>query len=381
MEQHLEKKIKEMTDQMDASKDTTVRKQLRSDRKEPKQALKNVRDFIERKQKYARDLAIMQQRNSYSKTDHDATFMRMKDDYMKNGQLKAGYNIQLATEGQYALAYDVFPNPTDVRTLAPFLSTIEEKFFSLPTYLVGDAGYGSEENYKTIRSAYDSIPLVTYSMFRNEKSRAFKKNAYHVQNWPYDEKTDQFTCPTNKQVTFQYVSKRKDKAGFERSFRVYECESCQECPVRSYCTKAAEGRNRQVRINTEWESHKQMIRDLLSNEKASSVYAKRKVDVEPVFGFLKANLRFTRFSVRGTEKVKNEIGFAFMAVNLRKYQASSGYFGPYDKKRRIDSRIDSPFYMFRRLLSQPLNRDFFSGPLVGVRVIPTYPFVFCRFGG
>ena len=56
-------------------------------------------------------------RNSYSKTDTDATFMRMKDDYMKNGQLKAGYNVQIATEGQYALAYSVFHNPTDTRTL------------------------------------------------------------------------------------------------------------------------------------------------------------------------------------------------------------------------------------------------------------------------
>ena len=58
-------------------------------------------------------MKIFERRNSYSKTDHDATFMRMKDDYMQNGQLKAGYNLQIATEGQYALAYDLFPNPTD----------------------------------------------------------------------------------------------------------------------------------------------------------------------------------------------------------------------------------------------------------------------------
>ena len=99
----------------------TERKALRSERKYPKQVRKQLIDFILRKQKYQRDFEIFGTRNSYSKTDHDATFMRMKDDYMKNGQLKAGYNVQIATEGQYALAYSLFPNPTDTRTLIPFL--------------------------------------------------------------------------------------------------------------------------------------------------------------------------------------------------------------------------------------------------------------------
>jgi hypothetical protein len=102
-----------------------MRKQLRSERKTPKQILKQVNDWIERKQKYEEDFEIFGTRNSYSKTDKDATFMRMKDDYMKNGQLKAGYNVQIATEGQYTLAYGVFANPTDTKTLTPFLDQIE----------------------------------------------------------------------------------------------------------------------------------------------------------------------------------------------------------------------------------------------------------------
>ncbi|MBR7798383.1 transposase, partial [Agaribacter marinus] len=116
-------------------------------RKEPKQYRKQFQDYVIRKQKYQNDMEIFGNRNSYSKTDHDATFMRMKDDYMKNGQLKAGYNVQIATEGQYTLAYDVFPNPTDTRTFIPFLNNIEERYFKLPKYIVADAGYGSEQNY------------------------------------------------------------------------------------------------------------------------------------------------------------------------------------------------------------------------------------------
>ena len=87
----------------------------------------------------------------------------MKDDYMGNGYLKAGYNLQIATEGQYVLAYDIFPNPTDTRTLIPFLNKIESNFFSLPTYIVADAGYGSEQNYDDILNQRNRVPLITYN--------------------------------------------------------------------------------------------------------------------------------------------------------------------------------------------------------------------------
>src|SRR5699024_12006385 len=103
----------------------------RSARKKPKQDRKALQDYIVRKQKYQNDMLIFDGRNSYSKTDHDATYMRMKDDYIRNSQLKAAYNDQIATEGQYTLAYEVFPNPSDTRTLIPFLYHIHQNFFSL----------------------------------------------------------------------------------------------------------------------------------------------------------------------------------------------------------------------------------------------------------
>ncbi len=127
--ENLDEKIEAYDEKIETCEVGSERKKIRSERKLPKQARKQVMNFITRKQKYQKDMEIFGDRNSYSKTDPEATFMRMKDDYMKNGQLKAGYNVQLATEGQYALAYDVFPNPTDTRTLIPFLDTIEEHFF------------------------------------------------------------------------------------------------------------------------------------------------------------------------------------------------------------------------------------------------------------
>lgn len=136
-----------------------------------------------------------------------------------------------------------------------------------------------------------------------------------------NEERDSFTCPNGQQLTFRHLSHRTDRGGFTREFRVYECDDCSDCPLRSQCTKAQEGNNRRIYFYAQWEEQKKMIRELLSEEKTGEIYGQRKIDVEPVFGFLKAILGFTRMSVRGKEKVKNEMGFALMAVNLRKYTA------------------------------------------------------------
>jgi hypothetical protein len=246
----------------------------------------------------------------------------MKDDYMKNGQLKPGYNVQIATEGQYALAYSIFSNPTDTRTLIPFLDEIEEHYFKLPKYIVADAGYGSEQNYDDILNHRKREALITYNMYLKEQKKKYKQNKFHPDNWQYHEETDTFICPNQQRVHFKYHSVRTDQVGFKREFKVYECENCTGCPLRSSCTKAKEGNHRKVMVNEKWQQQKEYVKAKLSEEKTSSIYRQRKIDVEPVFGFLKANLRFTRFSLRGKSKVENEIGIALMAVNLRKYTAS-----------------------------------------------------------
>lgn len=315
----VERVVDDYTERIDASDDMNERKRLRSERKSPKQILKQVNDWINRKSKYLRDFEILGTRNSYSKTDHDATFMRMKDDYMQNGQLKPGYNVQIATEGQFALAYDVYPNPTDTKTLIPFLDKIESDYFELPKNIVADAGYGSEQNYDDILTKRKKIPLITYGMYRKEQQPKYKKDPFKTSNWIYDKELDIYTCPNEKKLTFQYNSTRTDKNGFTRHFKVYECEECSGCPFRSMCTKASEGKNRKLAINMKWEEQKEYVKQKLSDEKTADIYRKRKTDVEPVFGSLKANLGFTKFSVRGKPKVRIEIGLALMATNIRKY--------------------------------------------------------------
>mgnify|MGYP004577422213 CR=1 FL=1 len=187
----------------------------------------------------------------------------------------------------------------------------------MPKHIVADAGYGSEQNYDDILSNRKREALITYGMYQKEQKKKHKQNEFHSDNWQYDEEKDTYTCPNKQQLVFKYHSTRTDKAGFTREFKVYECENCSGCPFRSSCTKAKEGNNRKLMVNEKWEQQKEYVRAKLSEEETRSIYRQRKIDVEPVFGFLKDNLHFIRFSVRGKSKVDNEMGLALMAVNLR----------------------------------------------------------------
>ncbi|HGL5478102.1 TPA: IS1182-like element ISSau3 family transposase, partial [Staphylococcus aureus] len=119
---HLDKEIEDLNHSIENEDCTQIRKQTRKKRTEIKKFKKKFDDYSERKSKYEEQKSILKDRNSFSKTDHDATFMRMKEDHMKNGQLKPGYNLQIATNSQFVLSYDLFQNPTDTRTLIPFLT-------------------------------------------------------------------------------------------------------------------------------------------------------------------------------------------------------------------------------------------------------------------
>lgn len=352
----LEEKVTDLSEKIENSSNTQVRKEFRSERKEPKKALKVFSDFINRKNKYKIQHEIFRNRNSYSKTDHDATFMRMKDDHMMNGQLKPGYNVQIATNHQYVLAYEIFSNPTDFKTMIPFLNTIKKSYFDLPTYIVADAGYGSEENYQAILDEFERIPLITYTMYQKEQTKKYKQNPFIPDNWVYNELEDTYNCPNNQKVIFKNYSTRTDKYGFQRQLKIYECESCLDCPVRSLCTRAKSNKNRVIQKNGNWEYFKAHARVLLQDNVTGEIYRQRKIDVEPAFGNLKANLAFNRLSVRGKNKVSQELGFAFMALNLRKLRKNR-------KDKRLKIRKNKHFEMtlvifkclfyFKRLLGQP----------------------------
>ena len=258
-----------------------------------------------REEKYESYLATFNGRNSFSKTDTDATFMRMKEDHMMNGQLKPGYNIQIGTENQYVLQYGVFPNPTDTRTLIPFVENFLEET-PLPKNIIADAGYGSEENLEYLENK-GLNGYVKFSFFDQEKKKKYRESDRNLANWKYQEEQDLYIHPDGTPFYYHRHSKRKTASGYEQSLKVYR-------PV--YPTN--NNRN-SLTVNFSNEKRKEIVRQKLSADEGRKLFRQRKIDVETVFGQVKANFGFRRFSVRGKEKVHRETGILFMAHNLRKY--------------------------------------------------------------
>ena len=242
------------------------RKQVR--RRLKKHHRKVSQDFLPRKRKYKKHFETFNGRNSYSKTDTDATFMRMKDDHMMNGQLKAGYNIQIGTENQFVLHYDVFPNPTDTRTLKPFI----ESFPYLPKRIVADAGYGSEENL-TYLNEKKIDHLIKDNRFDKDQKKKHKLSDKNLENWLYDDVENTFTHPEGTVYYHSYQSKRKNKmSGYVSQVEVYKPTNPENAPQKA------------LYYNEKYQTLKNIETKKLLSKEGSAIFAQRKIDVEPVFG-------------------------------------------------------------------------------------------------
>ena len=246
-EAEIEKLTKEIEQEPKAIPGGSPRKARRRGLKKYLHRLK--KDYLPRMKKYEEAEKIFVGRNSYSKTDHDATFMHMKEDHMKNGQLKPGYNIQVATTDQYVVDFALYPNPTDFKTLEPFLKqmTVLDKFDKI----VADAGYGSEYNYTQLEEKYsDKEYFIPYTMYEKEQTRKYKNDPTRLSNWFYNEKDDYYLDQNGVRFNFKYYSQRKDQStGQVRDFKVYEADEFQITPELERLAKTKSGRQRQVRYN------------------------------------------------------------------------------------------------------------------------------------
>lgn len=280
---------------------------------------------------YKAQVATAGKRNSYSKTDHDATFMRLKEDPMRNGQTKPAYNLQIMTNSQFVLGYDLMQNPTDTRTLIPFLKHLDQNGV-LGKEIVADAGYGSERNYRYIEDELpDCTALIPYSTMLRENSRKWKSDDRKVMNWEYHAKDDYYINPVGVRFNFKRYAYRNDKDGFHRDFKVYQAEKYDENHQINPKALTPHGNTKYIMVNPQWEYFKTKARKSLSS---SNTYSRRKYDVETVFGNLKAYLGFTRFTVRGLKKVKKQIGIALMALNMKKLAGRpSNFLGKKSKRK------------------------------------------------
>lgn len=168
-------------------------------KKQQKQLKKLEEEDLPRLEKYEKQLEVLGERNSYSKTDPDATFMRMKEDHMKNGQLKPAYNTQISTENQFVTNYSMHQRPGDTATLIPHLEQFKETYGKQSNTVVADAGYGSEQNYEYAEN--ESIEaFIKYNYFHKEQKRSFKNNIFLPANLYYNTSEDYLVCPMGQHM-------------------------------------------------------------------------------------------------------------------------------------------------------------------------------------
>lgn len=301
------------------TKEWEERLETEPNNKELKKAVKKMKeDYLPRSEKYEHQIQVCGERNSYSKTDADATFMRLKEDHMQNGQLKPAYNAQVGSSDQFILGYSLHQRPGDTRCLLPHLETIREKYGVVPDCLTADAAYGSEENYVKLEEKQITA-YIKYNSYEKENTRKAKQNPHHQQNWTYDGEQDVWICANGKKLVRTGTSTQTTESGYTSVIQHYQCHECEGCPFRSACTTSKYGRTTQW--SPVYHEQKQKARKRLESEEGRVRYRQRKIDIESVFGQIKQNRGFRRFVLRGLPKVSIEWGLICVAHNLLKKAA------------------------------------------------------------
>jgi len=290
--------------------------------KQTRQALKELEmDCLSRLEKYEEQTKMLAGRNSYSKTDPEATCMRMKEDRgAKRPWTKPAYNVQLGTEGQFIVAASVHNQSSDAPCFIPLLESMRIGLKRLPQKATADAAYGSEENYDYLKK-HELGNYLKYNTFYQDthhyrNPEILRKHQFRSDHFEYDEPNDQFLCPQKRRLSYLYTSQYKTTNGYLSTRRHYECESCQDCPLKSQCTKAKG--NRQIQVSFQLRDYRRQARENLTSQRGKQLRAQRSVDVETPFGDIKQNMGFRRFHLRGQDKVNTEWLLVCIAHNMRK---------------------------------------------------------------
>jgi len=254
-------------------------------------------------------------RNSCSKTDPDATFFRMKEDHLNTGQLKPAYNVQIATDNQFILGYGVYQKADDTSVFIPFIEKVKSQIKSLPSNIVADAGYGSEENYNYI-SRNKLVNYVKYNNFDYENTSEYKNRKFLLSHFTYQSEKDQYICPNGQTLNYITTQRSKSDNGYESDRRVYQSTTCSNCVQRELCCKG--NNDRSIHVSTKLIKYKLIAKQNLESEKGIKLRAQRGVDVESVFGQIKHNNQFRRFNSHGLENVSTEWGIISIAHNIKK---------------------------------------------------------------
>ena len=299
-----------------AAKPEPADKEQKKQHREKKKQLKELEKHRDKLNEYDSRLEQMGERNSMSKTDPDATFMRMKEDAMNNGQTKPGYNLQLSAENQFITDFALYPNPTDTLTLIPFFNSFLDRYGHLPSVAVADSGYGSEENYRFMDQA-GMEAYVKYNRFHIEQRPRYKPNPFHHDNFHYNADEDYYVCPMGQHMRRIGTAHSKTASGYRSENARYRAQNCKGCPLRCLCYKA-KGDRRTIEVNHRLKEYKRKARELLTSEEGLKHRGRRCIEPEAVFGQMKFNMAYRRFRHFGKDKVSMDFAFFAIAFNIKK---------------------------------------------------------------
>lgn len=284
--------------------------------KSQQKSLKKLREEdLPKLLKYEEQLRILGTRNSYSKTDTDASFMRMKEDHMKNGQLKPAYNIQISTENQFVTNFSMHQRPGDTATLISHLEQFKAAHNKQSSVVVADSGYGSEQNYEYADNEHIRA-FIKYNYFHKEQKRSYKNNPFLATNLFYNQADNYIVCPMGQHMDFKGINNRESELGYKYQVSIYQAQNCNGCPVRSQCHNSEY--NRKIELNHRLIKYRKQARERLMSKEGLYHRSKRPIEPEAVFGHIKFNNRFNRLTLKGLHKTEVEFGLIVLSHNLRK---------------------------------------------------------------
>lgn len=293
-------------------------------RKSPLQkSIERLEKYFERLKDYTQKLHICGVRNSFSKTDPDATFMRMKEDAMGNGQLKPAFNLQHGVDAEYITWLSIGPQPTDTTTLIPFLQDAEEYLKFKYSKIVADAGYESEENYRFLEKNGQTA-FIKSANYEISKSRKYQNDIGRIENMEYDETKDSYTCKNGKELPLSYVRHTKSRTGYVSRKNIYQCSDCRGCSYKSECIKGnncktpMEERNKVLSVARDFLKYRQENLERILSDEGILLRINRSIQAEGSFGELKQDMQFRRYLSRGKENVLAESILLAMARNVNK---------------------------------------------------------------
>ena len=287
-------------------------------------AIETVDEWLEKIKRYTRDIHICGERNSYCKTYHDAMFMRMKEDHMRNGQLKPGYNVNVATASGFIIGHYISSDRDDVQTLIPFVTKLREAYPKHhPGRVVVDSGYESEDNYCWFEELKDCELFVKPSNHEAKKKKKYRTDISRRENMAYDPESDTYTCAAGKPIRYDHDKHSKSANGLNITTSVYVCDHCKGCQLKEKCIRARgskplEERSKVICVSKRFAAQREAMEAKINTPEGKLLRVNRSIQAEGTFAFTKQDLNYRRFLCRGKPKVTAEWSLLAIAANILK---------------------------------------------------------------